>query len=242
MLIIKDLNVKKENEKILKGVDLELDKGKTYILMGPNGSGKSSLAKTLSGDPSYVIQEGQILFNSEELINKTPEELALMGIFISYQHPPEIPGLNISQYLRQIYNKKHKEKELLPAEFSLILEEKLEILKLPKEFKNRYLNEDFSGGEKKKMEILQMILLEPKIAILDEIDSGLDIDALKTITETINQEQQKNEMSVLFITHYPSLLDHVTPSKIFLMKEGKIVEQGNQELAQQIQEEGYAEF
>ncbi|MBD3365885.1 Fe-S cluster assembly ATPase SufC [candidate division WWE3 bacterium] len=241
MLKIQNLKTEKENKQILKGLDLTLEKGKTYVLMGPNGSGKSTLAKTLSGDPSYKVSEGSISWEEESLLEKKPEELALQGIFISYQHPPEIPGLNISQYLRQIYNKKH-DTNLNPAEFANLLEEKFTALNLPKEFKNRYLNEGFSGGEKKKMEILQMLLLKPKIAILDEIDSGVDVDALKVIIEAVKNLQNNENTTILYITHYPSLLEQVEPEKIFLMKEGKIVKEGREDLARQIREEGYAEF
>ena len=241
MLTIKDLKTKKENEAILNGVNMELEKGKTYVLMGPNGSGKSSLAKAISGDPSHKVTGGEIFLDTVSLLKRSQEERALQGIFISYQHPPEIPGLNIAEYLRQMYNKKHSS-ELSPTEFAQTLNEKLDLLNLPKEFKSRYLNEGFSGGEKKKMEILQMLLLEPKIAILDEIDSGVDIDALKIITNIIKEQTEKNNLTALYITHYPSLLEHIEPSKIFLMKEGQIVKTGQQKLAEKIQQKGYAEF
>lgn len=241
MLKIKDLHVKKEKQLILSGVDMYLDKGKTYLLMGPNGSGKSSLSKAVAGVHSYEITKGEVFLDTSSLVEKTPEERVQEGIFISYQHPPEIPGLNISQYLRQIYNKKRNEK-LSPTEFAGTLSKNLDLLNLSQKFKNRYLNEGFSGGEKKKMEILQMLLLKPKVAILDEIDSGVDIDALKLITHIIGQTQKENELTVLYITHYPSLLNLIEPTKIFLMKAGKIVKTGQQKLAETIQEEGYAKF
>lgn len=220
---------------------MELEKGKCYVLMGPNGSGKSSLAKVISGDPSYKILDGEILLNNGSLLDKTPEERTKKGVFISYQHPPEIPGLKISEYMRQIYNKKH-EKTLSPAEFSKLLDQKLQLLNFSTNFKNRHLNTGFSGGEKKKMEILQMLLLDPEVAVLDEIDSGVDVDALKIITTAIEETTDKQNLTTLFITHYPSLLEYINPSKIFLMKEGKIVEKGQQKLAEKIQEKGYAEF
>lgn len=241
MLTIKNLVVQKENKEILKNVSLELEKSRIYILMGPNGSGKSSLAKVISGDPSFDVESGQVILDSTDLLEMKPADRTLAGVFVSYQHPPEIPGLNIAQYLRQIYNKKH-ETNLSPSEFSEILTEKLTLLNLDENFRNRYLNEGFSGGEKKKMEILQMLMLEPKIAILDEIDSGVDIDALKTITAVINSQVEEKQTTVLFITHYPSILNHVDPYKIFLMKEGQIVKEGQEDLIKRVQEEGYAKF
>jgi len=241
MFIIKDLKVEKENKEILKGINLELKKNETYVLMGPNGCGKSTLAKAVAGNPEYSITSGEITLDGINILELSPEEKVRGGIFISYQYPPEIPGLNISQYLRQLYNKAH-ETNMSPIEFSEFIDKKLELLQLPKDFKKRYFNAGFSGGEKKKMEILQMLLLEPKVAILDEIDSGVDIDSLKTITQIVSQEMEKRELTVVFITHYTSLLSYVKPNKLFLMKEGKIVKEGQQELAQKIQEEGYAQF
>ena len=241
MFIIKDLKVEKENKEILKGINLELKKNETYVLMGPNGCGKSTLAKAIAGNPEYSVTSGKITLDGINILELSPEEKVKGGIFISYQYPPEIPGLNISQYLRQLYNKAH-ETNMGPIEFSEFIDKKLELLQLPKDFRKRYFNAGFSGGEKKKMEILQMLLLEPKIAILDEIDSGVDIDSLKTITQIVSQEMEKRELTVVFITHYTSLLSYVKPNKLFLMKEGKIVKEGQQELAQKIQEEGYAQF
>ena len=241
MFIIKDLKVEKENKEILKGINLELKKNETYVLMGPNGCGKSTLAKAIAGNPEYSVTSGEITLDGINILELSPEEKVKGGIFISYQYPPEIPGLNISQYLRQLYNKAH-ETNMGPIEFSEFIDKKLELLQLPKDFRKRYFNAGFSGGEKKKMEILQMLLLEPKIAILDEIDSGVDIDSLKTITQIVSQEMEKRELTVVFITHYTSLLSYVKPNKLFLMKEGKIVKEGQQELAQKIQEEGYAQF
>lgn len=241
MFIIKGLKVEKENKEILKGINLELKNNEIYILMGPNGCGKSTLAKTIAGNPEYRVISGEIILNETDILELSPEERVKQGIFISYQYPPEIPGLNIFQYLRQLYNKAH-ETNISPTEFSGLLDEKLELLQLPKDFKNRYFNAGFSGGEKKKMEILQMLLLKPKVAILDEIDSGADIDALKTITQIVDKEMESRDLTVVFITHYPSLLEYVKPNKLYLMKEGKVVKEGQQELAQKIREEGYAQF
>lgn len=245
MLKIESLKVKKDDKKILQGVNLELDRAKTYILMGPNGSGKSSLAKTISGDQTYEVTEGTILLQTQKeevnLLPLKPEERSLKGIFVSYQHPPEIAGLNVHHYLRAIYNKRNRH-TITSAEFTELLNEKLDLLHLPREFSLRYLNEGFSGGEKKKMEVLQMLLLRPRVAILDEIDSGVDIDALKTITSVIKSAQEKENLTVLFITHYPSLLDQVNPFKIFLMKEGKIVKEGREELMKEVSQEGYAKI
>jgi len=178
MFIIKDLKVEKESKEILKGINLELKNNEIYILMGPNGCGKSTLAKTIAGNPEYQVTSGEIILDNMNLLELYPEKRVEQGVFISYQYPPEIPGLNIFQYLRTLNNKAH-ETNISPTEFSGLLDEKLELLQLPKDFKNRYFNAGFSGGEKKKMEILQMLLLKPKVAILDEIDSGADIDALK---------------------------------------------------------------
>jgi len=241
MFIIKGLKVEKENKEILKGINLELKNNEIYILMGPNGCGKSTLAKTIAGNPEYRVISGEIILNETDILELSPEERVKQGIFISYQYPPEIPGLNIFQYLRQLYNKAH-ETNISPTEFSGLLDEKLELLQLPKDFKNRYFNAGFSGGEKKKMEILQMLLLKPRVAILDEIDSGADIDALKTITQIVDKEMESRDLTVVFITHYPSLLEYVKPNKLYLMKEGKVVKEGQQELAQKIREEGYAQF
>ena len=241
MFIIKGLKVEKENKEILKGINLELKNNEIYILMGPNGCGKSTLAKTIAGNPEYRVISGEIILNETNILELSPEERVKQGIFISYQYPPEIPGLNIFRYLRQLYNKA-RETNMSPTEFSGLLDEKLELLQLPKDFKNRYFNAGFSGGEKKKMEILQMLLLKPRVAILDEIDSGADIDALKTITQIVSQEMEKRDLTVVFITHYPSLLEYVKPNKLYLMKEGKVVKEGQQELAQKIREEGYAQF
>jgi len=241
MFIIKDLKVKRDNKEILKGINLELKKNEIYVLMGPNGCGKSTLAKAIAGNSDYQVTSGEITLDSTDILELSPEERVKKRIFISYQYPPEIPGLNIFQYLRQLYNKAH-ETNIAPIEFSELLDEKLELLQLSKDFKKRYFNAGFSGGEKKKMEILQMLLLEPKIAILDEIDSGVDIDALKIITQIVAREMEKRDITAVFITHYTSLLNYVKPHRLFLMKEGKIVKEGQQELAQKIQEEGYAQF
>jgi Fe-S cluster assembly ATP-binding protein len=241
MLKIKNLFVKAEDTEILKGVDLELEKNRIYVLMGPNGSGKSTLAQVLMGHPKYEITDGSIEFNGKDLFKLDPNERSLEGLFLSFQYPSEIPGVTISNFLRTAYNKRAKEK-LSPVKFRKLLAEKMKILNIDEEFGSRYLNEGFSGGEKKKMEILQMLVLEPKFAILDETDSGLDIDALKEVASGVKRLKEKTKMGVLVITHYTRILNHITPDSVYVMKKGKIVKSGGKELAKELESQGYAPF
>ena len=238
MLEIKNLYVKVDGNEILKGVSLTAKDNEVTVLMGPNGSGKSTLANTLMGHPKFEITKGEIKFNDILLNELSPEERAKLGLFLSFQYPQEISGVSVRNFLRTAYNAVKKTK-LSPVEFKKIIEEKMELLKVDKSFADRYLNEGFSGGEKKRSEILQLAVLEPKFAILDETDSGLDIDSLKTVAEGVNKIKEKIKNGVLIITHYKRILDYIKPDKVYIMKNGKIVEEGNIELVEKLEKEGY---
>jgi len=237
MLEIKNLHVNYEGKKILKGVNLNLEKGKIHALMGPNGSGKTTLAYVLMGHPKYKITSGEILLNGEDLVKMSPDERAKKGLFLSFQQPIEVSGVTISNFLRQAYNSLNKDKLSL-LEFRHLLEKKCKELGIDPKFLNRYLNEGFSGGEKKKAEILQLLVLNPEIAVLDETDSGLDIDALKKVAEGVNKFMNK-EKTILIITHYKRILDYVKPDKVFIMINGKIVVEGGSDLVDHLEEKGY---
>src|SRR3989344_8927721 len=238
MLEIKNLHVNVEESEILKGVSLTAKDNEVTVLMGPNGSGKSTLANTLMGHPKFEITKGEIKFNDILLNELSPEERAKLGLFLSFQYPQEISGVSVRNFLRTAYNA-IKGTKLTPVEFKKIIEEKMELLKVDKSFADRYLNEGFSGGEKKRSEILQLAVLEPKFAILDETDSGLDIDSLKTVAEGVNKIKEKIKNGVLIITHYKRILDYVKPNKVYIMKSGKIVEEGGIELVEKLEKEGY---
>jgi Fe-S cluster assembly ATP-binding protein len=241
ILEISHLEVSSEDKKIIKGVDLALERGKVHVLMGPNGSGKSTLAQSLMGHPAYDISGGEVLFEGESILEMEPDERALKGIFLSFQYPSEIPGVTISSYLRMIYNKRFG-KNLSPVKFREILKEKMALLDIDENFMGRYLNEGFSGGEKKRMEILQMLVLAPKLAILDETDSGLDIDAIWIVSKAVNKAKKEFDMTILLITHYSRILKYVEPDSVYIMRDGKIVESGGKELAHELEEKGYAPF
>lgn len=238
MLTIKNLEISTEDKKIINGVDLHLEKGKIHVLMGPNGSGKSTLANTLMGHPSYNVDKGDIVFNDLSILDLKPHERAEKGIFLSFQYPAEIPGVNISSYLRMIYNKQSG-KNLTPVKFRALLKEKMALLDMDGGILDRYLNEGFSGGEKKRMEILQMLILEPKLAILDETDSGLDIDAIKIVSSAVNNIFKNSDMTILLITHYSRILQYIEADKVFVMQDGKITRTGGKELAHELEESGY---
>lgn len=239
LLEIKDLHVEIEGKKILKGVNLKVDSGKTYALMGPNGSGKSTLANVLMGHPKYKITSGEILFNGKSLTDLSPDERAKLGIFLSFLYPKEISGVSLSNFLRTAYNSV-KEKKLSLLEFRKLLEDNATELDVGRDFLTRYLNEGFSGGEKKRAEILQMLILNPRLAILDETDSGLDIDALKIVSKGINKFKDLSEdKCVLIITHYKRILDYINPDKVFIMVDGKIVLEGNRDVVDSLEEKGY---
>ncbi len=240
-LEVKDLHVSVEGKKILNGINLRIEDGEVIAIMGPNGSGKSTLSYTLMGHPKYKIEKGQILLNGEDLTNAPTDERAKKGLFLSFQYPEEVPGVTTINFLRTAVNAQLDEPMKIP-EFRKILNENCELLAIKPEMLRRYLNQGFSGGEKKKMEILQLLMLNPSIAILDETDSGLDIDAMKIVANGINHYSAKSEnkeRGVLLITHYQRLLDYVKPSKIHILMDGQIKYSGGFELAKKLEEKGY---
>ena len=240
-LEVKDLKVKIEDKEILKGIDLTVEKGEVVALMGPNGSGKSTLAYTLMGHPKYEIISGKIFLNGEDITEAAPDERARKGLFLSFQYPQEISGVSVSNFLRTALNAKRGslgEKQISVMDFHKLLQEKMELLKIDMSFALRYLNEGFSGGEKKRMEILQMAVLNPEIGILDETDSGLDVDALRTVAEGVNS-LKSSELGILLITHYQRILNYITPDTVHIVMDGKIVKSGGKELALEVEEKGY---
>ena len=239
-LIIKDLHVSIEGKKILNGVDLVVKKGEVCALMGPNGSGKSTLAYTLMGHPNYAVDKGEAWYKGQNILLLKPDERAKLGIFLSFQYPQEIPGVSVSNFLRTAYNAV-KPNQIPVPEFIKLLKDKMKLLKIDEVFARRYLNEGFSGGEKKRTEILQLAVLQPEMAILDETDSGLDIDSLKIVAEGVNTLLGPN-FGVLVITHYQRLLNYITPDKVHIMVKGKIVKSGGKELAHELEAKGYDEY
>lgn len=255
MLNIKDIHAHFDKTEILKGLTLEVKPGEVHAIMGPNGSGKSTLAKVLAGHPGYPVSGGSILFDGEDLLHYSPEERAQKGVFLLHQHPREISGVNFRQFLHTIHQghilheagktlqqgRKDKaiRKEISPIKFRKKIEGEIPSVKLPKEFLERNVNEGFSGGEKKKSEILQMELLKPKIAVLDELDSGLDVDALRTVCEEVNRMKKKLDMGIILITHYPRILNYIQPNKVHLFADGRIQKTGDIALAKEIEEKGY---
>ncbi|MBI2143743.1 Fe-S cluster assembly ATPase SufC [Candidatus Woesearchaeota archaeon] len=238
-LQVKDLHVEVKGKEILKGVSLTASKGEVVALMGPNGAGKSSFGYALMGHPDYKATKGRIIYNGKNITKLPPDERARRGLFLSFQHPTELPGVSIANFLRTAMNSTRDKKNPIPvAEFVRQLKEAMKALKMDESFMHRYLNDGFSGGEKKRAEILQMALLKPEMAILDETDSGLDVDSLKTVAEGINRLMNKNT-GLLLITHYQRILRHVKPDKVYVMMEGKIIKTGGEELARQIENEGY---
>lgn len=243
MLEIKNLyvNVEEDGSEILKGVNLTVNKGEIHAIMGPNGSGKSTLSKIVAGHPAYEVTEGDILFEGESILELDPEERAHKGIFLAFQYPVEVPGVTNSTLMRQAYNtvaKKRGREELDPIEFEDYARERLEMIDMNPEFLNRSINAGFSGGEKKRNEIFQMAVLNPKLSLLDETDSGLDIDALKIVASGINQMAGEDN-AILLVTHYQRILDYVVPDKVHVMLDGKIVQSGGKELAVKLEDKGY---
>ncbi len=243
ILEIKNLHVKikdEEDKEIIKGLNLELELGTITALMGPNGSGKSTLANVIMGNPKYLVTQGEILFNNKNIIELTADERARLGIFMSFQYPTEIEGVTISNFLRTAY-KNLIDESISVIHFKELLDRKLKLLSMPEDFSTRYLNKGFSGGEKKKSEILQMSILNPKLAILDETDSGLDIDALKSVAQGINALKQDNpEMTILIITHYKRILEFIKPDKVSIIMKGKVVLEGKKDIVDHLEEKGYA--
>ena len=242
-LEIKDLTVQVEDKVILKGANLAINKGEIHALMGPNGSGKSTLANVLMGNPFYQVVKGEVLYKGEDLLAMSPDERARKGLFIAFQYPVSIPGVTMSSFLRTALSaRRGYEKELIPVgEFQKLLKQKMEELKIEPAIVTRYVNEGFSGGEKKRAEILQMALLEPEIAIMDETDSGLDIDSVKVVSDGINRmyEQSNREMGILVITHYSRILHFIKPSYVHVMFDGRFVVSGGPELAEELEQTGY---
>ncbi|MDR2121913.1 MAG: Fe-S cluster assembly ATPase SufC [Flavobacteriaceae bacterium] len=241
MLSIKNLHAGIENREILKGVNLEIKKGEVHAIMGPNGGGKSTLSNVITGREDYEVTEGTILFEGKELLGLAPEERANKGIFMSFQYPVEIPGVSVSNFLKAAINanrKAHGMEDISAKEFLQKVKEKSELLEIKKDFLSRSLNEGFSGGEKKRNEIFQMAMLEPKLTILDETDSGLDIDALRIVSNGVNILKNKDN-AVLVITHYQRLLDYIIPDFVHVLIDGKIVKSGTKELALELEEKGY---
>jgi Fe-S cluster assembly ATP-binding protein len=240
-LEIRNLHVTAEGKEILKGLDLEVEKGRIHALMGPNGSGKSTLANAIMGHPSFEVTEGTITYLGEDITEAAPDERARAGLFMAFQYPVAIPGVTVSKYLRMVLNAQREARGEQPVkikEFSKTAQEAMELMNIPRDFSSRYLNDGFSGGEKKRMEILQLAMLRPQIAVLDETDSGLDIDALRTVAEGVNTFAGP-DLGVLIITHYQRILHLVKPDAVHVMFEGRIVKEGGPELVEQLEAKGY---
>ncbi|MBE9224255.1 Fe-S cluster assembly ATPase SufC [Phormidium sp. LEGE 05292] len=241
ILSVRDLRAKVDGNEILKGLNLEMRAGEIHAIMGPNGSGKSTFSKVLAGHPAYEVTGGEVIFQGQNLLEMEPEERSRNGVFLAFQYPLEIPGVSNLDFLRVAYNSHQKSKgleELDAFDFQDLVEQKLEVVKMNPSFLTRSVNEGFSGGEKKRNEILQMALLEPKLAILDETDSGLDIDALKIVANGVNQLANA-ENTMLVITHYQRLLDYIIPDYVHVMEGGRIVTTGTKELALELEARGY---
>jgi Fe-S cluster assembly ATP-binding protein len=242
MLHIKNLHAKVAGKEILKGLNLELEAGEVHAIMGPNGAGKSTLGNVLAGREGYEVTAGEVIFNGKNLLELEPEERACEGVFLAFQYPVEIPGVNNTYFLRAALNAQRKyrgEAELDSVGFLRLVREKLEILHIGDELLHRAVNEGFSGGEKKRNEIFQMAVLEPRLAVLDETDSGLDIDALKTVAEGVNRLRSPDR-GMIVVTHYQRLLDYIVPDKVHVLADGQLVATGGAELARKLEEQGYA--
>jgi Fe-S cluster assembly ATP-binding protein len=241
MLNIKNLHAKVEDKEILKGLNLNIKAGEVHAIMGPNGSGKSTLANVLAGRNGYEVTKGSVEYEGKDLLELAPEERAWAGVFLAFQYPVEIPGVNNVYLLKAAINaiRKHRgEQELDAVEFLALVKEKMKLVKMKEDLLNRAVNEGFSGGEKKRNEIFQMAVLEPKLAILDETDSGLDIDALKVVAEGVNSLRSP-ERSIILVTHYQRLLDYIKPDHVHVLSNGKIIKSGGPELALELEEKGY---
>ena len=248
-LIIKNLHVNVEDQEILTGLNLEVNKGEVHAIMGPNGSGKSTLANTLMGHPAYKVTQGDIWFKGQNILELPPDERSQLGLFLAFQYPSTIPGVSVANFLRTAINARYRQPDptdngdrqnrgMPMREFRELLKEKMEMLKMDPSFARRYLNDGFSGGEKKRMEVLQMAMLRPEIAILDETDSGLDIDAVRIVSEGVNQLTGP-DLGVLVITHYQRILNYIKPEHVHILVDGTIVMSGGPELALELEEKGY---
>jgi len=243
-LIIKNLRVGIEGKEILKGISLEIKRGEIHAIMGPNGSGKSTLAYALMGHPKYEIIEGEVIYKDKNILELSPDERAKLGLFLAFQHPLEIDGVRLSTFLWQSYVKKFENSNKKPniIEFRKELKNALINAGMKEDMIDRFLNVGFSGGEKKRTEIVQMAVLKPEIAILDEIDSGLDIDAVRIVSENVNRLVKENNMGILIITHYQRILNYIKPDYVYVLIDGKIVDNGDYKLAEELEKEGYSKY
>jgi Fe-S cluster assembly ATP-binding protein len=237
MLKIENLHVEIDGQEIVKGLDLEVGKGEIDAIMGPNGSGKSTLANVLMGHPRYEVTGGSVTFEGEDVFELEPDERAKLGMFLAFQYPSEVPGVSVANFLRTAVNSV-REEELSPMDMYRLLQDKMAIMQMDPRFAERYLNEGFSGGEKKRNEILQMLMLDPTLAIMDETDSGLDIDALQVVARGVN-ELRGPEFSAIIITHYQRILRYIEPDHVHVMLDGRIVTSGGKELAEELEDKGY---
>jgi Fe-S cluster assembly ATP-binding protein len=241
MLEIKDLHARAQHKEILRGVSLSVHKGEVHAIMGPNGSGKSTLARVLAGHPEYEVTAGEVLYNGRDLLEMDPEERAREGVFMAFQYPVEIPGVNNAYFLKAALNalRKHRgEPELDAMDFMQLVDEQLKVLHVDQDLLRRPVNEGFSGGEKKRNEIFQMLVLQPALAILDETDSGLDIDALKTVAEGVNA-MRSPDRAIVVVTHYQRLLNYIVPDYVHVLSDGRVVKSGGKELALELEDQGY---
>ena len=244
LLDIRNLHASINGKEILKGFTLQVKAGEVHAIMGPNGSGKSTLAKVLAGDSHYEVTKGEVLFQGKNLLDLEPEDRALAGVFMAFQYPVEIPGVNNASFLRMAYNAKRKfqgKEEIDPLDFEELLKERLKVVDMPQDFLRRNVNHGFSGGEKKRNEILQMAVLDPTLAILDETDSGLDIDALREVAKGVSILRRPDN-GIILITHYQRLLDYITPDQVHILVDGRIVRSGGKELALELEKKGYDEM
>ena len=241
LIQIEDLHVEVEGREILRGLNLQIDKGEIHAIMGPNGSGKSTLAYVLTGRPGYEVTAGKIIYKGEDILGLEPDERAQRGIFLAFQYPTEVPGVSVVNFLRTAYNAIHADEPKSAMAFRMYLQEKVDLLEIPTELVDRYVNQGFSGGEKKRNEILQMAVLGPELAILDETDSGLDIDALKHVSAGVNKLASP-DVGILLITHYQRLLNYIRPHHVHVLMGGRIVSSGGFELAERLEAEGYAQL